>query len=417
MIELENKLHFKDFINEINNEKIQNLDLDINNINNDIINQIKGELKVKSYLIKLDENKLINNKNKYYIPKIEFVDDENNKIYYYNNCQIINQKVYLLLNQIDRNISTKTKLIRCALNNNKIIIFSNNNIINTGYLNKDNTFIIEHVIYSGSNKDISKIFEIFKMKGYTFIQEYLSNTKMKINYNNNLLEARIYSLLEEKERSKNISSKLKALVLLSIFNQNNVDYYKNNNTEKVFLMNKDWLLQYKYDEINKLIEKNRKLKDYLNKEKISNLSIDSNKMKDIISLLDYDSLLKIDEYISKFNNKEKIPFEANHELLKLKNKTIIVYQSFIMINSDNLKMLEKYFPIPSNCQEITYLSHINGDIFIMNKNKNIKQHYILFGNINSNSYSFDIRFIFDYENSNLLKKELKAFMNIEIKNI
>ena len=210
------------------------------------------------------------------------------------------------MNQIDRNISTKTKLIRCALNNNKIIIFSNNNIINTGYLNKDNTFIIEHVIYSGSSKDISKIFEIFKMKGYTFIQEYLSNKKMKINYNNNLLEARIYSLLEEKERSKNLSSKLKALVLLSIFNQNNVDYYKNNNTEKVFLINKDWLLQYKYDEINKLIEENRKLKDYLNKEKISNLSIDSNKMKDIISLLDYDSLLKIDEYISKFKNKEKL---------------------------------------------------------------------------------------------------------------
>jgi len=138
-------------------------------------------------------------------------------------------------------------------------------------------------------------------------------------------------------------------------------------------------------------------------------------MKDIISLLDYDSLLKFDEYISKFKRKAEIPFEANHELLKLKNKTIIVYQNFIMINSDNLKMLEKNFPIPSNCQEITYLSHINGDIFIMNKNKNIKQHYILFGNVNSKSYSFDIRFIFDYENSNLLKKELKVFMNNEIR--
>ena len=142
-------------------------------------------------------------------------------------------------------------------------------------------------------------------------------------------------------------------------------------------------------------------------------------MNDIISLLDYDSLLKIDEYISQLKTMAKIPFEAIDESLKLKNKTIIIFQKFILINEDNLKMLGKYFPIPSNCQDITYLSHINGDLFIMNKNKsknkNKKQHYILFGNINSKSYSFDIRFIFDYDNSDLLKKELKVLMNNEIK--
>ena len=294
MIELENKLYFKDFINEFNFEEIQNLNLDINNINNDIINQIKGELNIKSYLIKLDENKLNINENKYYITKVELLDDENNKIYYYNNCQIISQKIYLLLNKIDSNISTKAKHITCLLNNNKIIIFSNNNIINIGYLNEGNTFIIEYIIYSRLGEDISKIFEIFKKEGYAFIQTYLSNKKIKINYNNNLLKAKIYSLLEGKETRKTLSSKLKSLILLSLFNQKNIDYYKKNNTEKVFLINEDWLFQYQYDEINKLIEKNAKLKDYLNKKKISNLSIDSIQMNDIISLLDYDSLLKID---------------------------------------------------------------------------------------------------------------------------
>ena len=83
-----------------------------------------------------------------------------------------------------------------------------------------------------------------------------------------------------------------------------------------------------------------------------------------------------------------------------------------MINSDNLKILEKYFPISTYCQGITYLSIINGDILIINTNK--KQHYFLFGSINSKNCSFDIRFIFDYENSNLLEKELKALMNNEI---
>ena len=297
MNELENILHFKEFSNEINIDEIQNLDLDINNINNDVINQIHGKLKMKAYLLTLDDNKLINNGNNHYISKIELYDNENNKLYYYNNCQIINKKIYLLLNQIDLNISSRTIFVRCVLKNSKIIIFTNNNIINIGYLSDDNIYIIEHIIYSDSSKDISKIFKILQKTGYTFIQKYFYLKRIKINNNNDLLEAKIYSLLEEKETKKNLSSKLKALILLSIFSQKN--YYKDNNIEKVFLINKDWLLQYKYDEINKLIDKNEKLRFYLKKEKIFNLSIDSNLMNDIISLLNYDSLLKIDEYTVK----------------------------------------------------------------------------------------------------------------------
>ena len=319
MNELENILHFKEFIKKINIDEIKILDLDFNNINNDIMNKIKDRLNKEmiNYLLTLNENKLIlNTENKYYISKIDLQDNENNKLHYYKNCQIINKKLYLLLNQIDKNILAKTKQIRCVLNNKKIIIFNNNNIINTGYLNEDNIFIIEHIIYSRSNGDISKIFEIFKIKGYEFILAYLPYKRININTYNILLEAKIYSLLEEKETKKILSPKLKTLILLSLFNQKN---YKPNNMEKVFLMNKDWLFQYQYDEINKLIEKNDKLKNFLAKVSRSNFSIDSIQIDKIIPLFDYNSLLKIDNNISKLKN-QNIPYQAKIKIFLIKQK-------------------------------------------------------------------------------------------------
>ena len=408
--ELENILHFKEFIKKININDIQKLNLDINNINNDIMNKIKDRLnkEMVNYLITLDENQLlINTENKYYISKIELQDNEyNNKLHYYKNCQIINKKLYLLLSQIDKNILLKTKQIRCVLNNKKIIIFNKNNIINTGYLNEDNTFIIEYIIYSRSSREISIIFEVFKKEGYAFIQAYLPNKRININVNNVLLEAKIYSLLEEKETKRNLSSKLKTLILLSLFNQKN---YKPNNMEKVFLINKDWLFQYQCDEINKLIEKNEKLKNYLYKENTSNLSIDSIQIDNIIPLFDYNSLLKIDYNISKLKN---ISYQARTDKLKLYNKDIVIYTKFVMINEKIAKMFEKNFD-SFKCEYNTYLSHRDGDIIIISIHS--KQHSILFGNIYYKEYSFNIKFIFDFEHSNILKNELDYLMKNEIK--
>ena len=408
MNELESIFHFKEFANEINIDEIQNLDLDINNVNDDIINKIKEGLneKVIYDLLTLDEKKLaINCQNKDELSKSELFDNENNKLFFYNKCQIINQKLYLLLNQIDKNLSTKINHIRCELGNKKIIIFSNDNIINIGRLNEDNAFIIEHIIYSESSEDMSKIFKIFKDKGYAFIQKYLSFKKIEININNNLLGAKIYSLLDEEEINKNkkeLSPKLKTLILLSAFNQNMEKNYKANNPEKVFLMNKEWLFQYKYNEINALIEKNEKLKDYLNKEKKLNLSIDSTQMSNIINSLDYDLLLKIDAYITKSD--KAIPHQTKAEILKLTNKEITVYTNFVMIKEEISDLFEKYFCL-NNIEYNTYISHERGgDIIIISKY--FEQHSILFGNINDKEYSFNIKYIFDFERKYTMNNEL-----------
>ena len=414
MNELENILHFKEFINENNIYEIKNLDLDINKNNNDIINKIKGKIKEKmiKYLLTLDDNKLIIN-DKYEISRIELIDNENNKLCYNNNCQIINKKIYFLLNQIDNNIPIKTKLIKCVLNNKKIFIF-NDKIINVGNLNEDNIFIIEYIIYSDSSEDILQIFEVFKKRGYyAFIGRNISDKRIKINDNNQLLEAKIYSLLGEKEtnkKRKDLSSKLKALILLSLFKNKKEIYQKANNKEIVFLMNKEWLFQYKYDEINKLIKKNEKIKDYLNKEDTTNLSIYSIQMNNIISLLDYDSLLLIDESISKLQNINYIPCQAKMELLKLGNKNINIYTNFVMINEEIFNLLTKNFYF-SNCEYNTYLSHMDGDIIIISK---YLQNSILFGIINYMDYSFDIKYIFDFESNYKLENELKNLMDNEI---
>ena len=203
MEELENILHFKEIINEVNINKIENLDLDINNVNNEIINEIKGELKgeIINYLITLNEKLVINNE--YEISTIEVLDNEKNGLHYFNKCQIVNKKLYLLLIQIDKNLSTKIKHIRCILNNKKIIILYNDKIINTGYLNEDNAFIIEHIIYSVSSDNILQIFEIFKTKGYIFMQTYLLTKKIKTIINDNLIEA-INILYQRKKKQEKI---------------------------------------------------------------------------------------------------------------------------------------------------------------------------------------------------------------------
>ena len=412
MNELENILHFKEFINDNNIDAIKNLDLDINNINNDIINTIKGKLKEKivTYLLTLDDNKLIiNNRIIYEISEIEMKDNDNNNLYYYNNCQIINRKLYCLLNKIDKNLSTKTKNIKCILNNNKIIIFSNDKIINVGNLNEDNTFQIEHIIYSKSSEDISKIFEAFKKRGYNaYIGKNISNETIKIMLYNNSFEAKIVSFLgEKKTNKKDLSPKLKTLILLSLFKNKKVNNQKVSNNEKVLLMNKEWLFQYKYKEINKLIEKNEELKNYFKKEKILNLSIDSTKMKEIISLLDYNLLLDFDDSIKNVNNNS---WQAKTELLRIDNKNINIYKNFVMISEEISQIFAKNFNL--TCEYNTYLSHINGDIIIISKNS---QNSILFGEIKFMEYLFDIKYIFDFDNKNKLTNELQKLMDNEIK--
>ena len=87
-------------------------------------------------------------------------------------------------------------------------------------------------------------------------------------------------------------------------------------------------------------------------------------MDDIISLLDYDSLLTIDDSISKVENIDKIPFQAKTELLKLDNKEITIYTNFVMINEEIYNLLRNNFNI-FRCEYRTI--HLTLNIFLISK--------------------------------------------------
>ena len=416
MNELEKILYFQEFINDKNIYKIENLDFDINinYNNNEIINKLKDEFKdfINNYIIKIDSNKL-NFEN---ISIKEPIDNEQSKLYYYDNFQIISQKLYNLLNQIDSNLRSIVRLIRPIFKDGKILLFFNEKIINTGFLNEENnTLIIENVICSESKEELFNIRENFKIYGYEYMKSYLFDKKIKTDYNSNSLEVNIYSLSRNKETSsnaKNLSSKIKVLILFSLFEQKKVDFYKRKKSEKVFLMNKDWLFQYQYEKINSLIEEDDKVKNYLNNQNQIDLSIDSNQMNYIISLLDYEKLLTIDDYISKLQADRNISSKAKSKALKWKDNKII-YNNFVMINEEFCQIFNIYFSKSFICDNITYVSHINGDMIII---KDFPQYSILLGKINYKDFSFDIEFIFDFIYSFYLEREreLKNLMDKEI---
>ena len=418
MNKLENILYFKEFINDINISKVKDLNLDINLNNNEIINNIKDDFNdfIKKYLIKINEKEL--NFDNISISIKELLNNEKNKLYFYDDYQIINLKLYNILNQIDKNLSQKIKLIKAIFNDSKICLFFDEKIINTGFLNEENnTLIIENVIYSESIQEVLNIYKIFGIKGYKNMKLYILDKLKNIIFNSNSLKVYIYFLSGNEKTNKNannLSPKLKVLILLSLFEQKMRDYYKRNKREKVFLMNKDWLFQYQYEKINSLIEKNDKIKTNLNNQTPLNLSIDSNQMNDVISSLDYKELSKIDEYISNLQTDSNIPIEAKKEKLKLKdNKVISVYNNFIMINNEITQIFSKYFSIPFNCDSISYASHIDGDIICINKVG--KQYSILFGKYNSEDFSFEIDYIFDFNYNFYLENESKDLMNKKIK--
>ena len=418
MNELENILYFKEFTNNINMDIIKNLDFDINYNNNEIKNNLKDAFKdyITNYLLNIDEIKLkFDNENIFNLSKKEFVDKEKHKLYYYDDCKIINKKLYLLLNQIDKNLPIKVQLIDPILKDNKIFFSFNESIINIETLNEhNNTLIMEDIIYSESSKELLNIREIFKTRGYFEMKNYLYDKKIDIIINSYSSYINIYSFSRNKETNINkkyLSPKLKTLILLSFFEQNTTKYFKINKIEKVFLINKDWLIQYQYDKINSLIEK-IDIKNYINNQNPLNLSIDSNQMNYIISLLDCEELLKIDEYISKLEY-SNIPCESQLESLNFKdNKRVFIYNNFVMINEEISQIFNRNFSDKFDCEYITYTCHINGDIIIINKSP---VYSILFGKINYKNFSFDIEFIFDFLISIYLEIELKNLMNKEIK--
>ena len=374
------------------------------------------EITKNSIKEKLENPNLIDKSSKH------FDNDESNNLFYYEKFQIIDEEILSTLEKLDYKIKEKYIATKALFSDNKIILFLNESrkyVINVGKINEEDEFILDYLIQSefisSIENDLQKIFNEIKKEGYdNFYNNYINNGKIKTEIDNSYIYAQIYNLLSEKNPIKSsninfqdntlISKKLRALILLSI-EQININKFSEScqkKKEKVYLMNPNYLINYKYEDIVSLINENPEVLNLV--EQINNPSYpyDSNIIDLIIEKLNNDTLQKIDKELQVIDQ-SIINWEAKADIIKLKDKNINICKEFILLREkffNEIKMnLSLNFP-----NNFYYYTHIGGDIITSTNNY---KYFILFGNINNESHLFNLKYILDFNTESNLNNELE----------
>ena len=400
-----------------------------------------------------------------YITDFEIINENIKSFFIKNNIvkefQIISGFYYSEINKIAIGFTLDEKYIyeianfKSKGNDNEFIIEYYIEAID----NETNDILIKYFVQEGINKLISNYFKnneiiIDKKKLIGYYYEIKNN---KINDNKNLIKndntKKLNNLEESKKETNNYKStknvniyknlnykksnsgdiknkeekeiestskenkvknfdKLKTIILLAINNIIiNYEANKNNNYEKVFLINKNALKTYQ-NEI--LAIKNFIIQDSKNIEKImnNNVSLDLF-IDDIISKYDQKSLKMIDE---KFVNQKKILDISSYliiEKAKLINKNINIYKDFIILSNYIYKDIKSNLDYFINKQNINYLSKDNKDIITIELDS---QNTILIGNINKENNIYQILYILDFESNKYLKEVKDQLLECNIDN-
>ena len=378
--------HYEEICKIINNFKKQILeenrvDLIIANLSDKTKNDLNilYEEKIKKTLSK-DEYKL--EIKKYKIKTKNYLD-------YYNNCQIINEKLLKYI-QIYAGDSFENKKVECILSDEFCIIKIDNDFsINIGILDESNIFIVKNLIASNTIQNAKNIFSAIKNKGYDdFIK--------KINYNYAHLKPNIYNINESVNDNYVITDKLKLLILLIIY----IGKFKANADikieGKVNLINKNFLKQFNLYEIKEPILKNDNIISLLKDININDLSNDFLVIDNIINLLGEDKLKEIDKKIAGIKIKN---FYPNEKEITLPKKKIKIFEDFIILNDKLTKLFETILEIKFNLWEFNSFFINQKDIILVNNNN---QHTMLVGKINNNNLNYNIEMILDYDNYEIL---------------
>ena len=420
--EIEKLFHFNKICNLINNNR--NLLNDNNFVEKviDLINKNCGE-QIVNDLNQLDERtismKLIH-KELYKLKVSEKQIGRNNVIKYFNNYKIINRQLFNLFKKIDINLNSSQstfQLKRYILGEGKIIYLLNDKSIIVGNINEKSIFNSELLIFSDYSSFCPYIFDSIKKNGINYLETYIHNGKIIDKMYNNYYEAFIYNLLKNTDNCYfNISNKLKALIILSLYQlklktKNNGHEYKTQN-EQAFLLNPKWLQKYEFDKIYNLIKNDEYIKN--NIMNIHSRDLFDNNINYIDNLiiktkLDKD-LINIDQNISKIS--DSYEYKASESNIKLiNNKKIVIYKEFIILDQSILSILQLNFNFESNIQYVKFLSYNNYDILEIN---NIPQYTFLFGNYNNQTNIFIIKYILDFEYSFYFEQELNLIKNNNI---
>jgi len=357
-------------------------------------------------------------------------DNLSNNLIYYENFQIINQEIYDELFQLDTHFYEKYLGVKFFYSDNKVILLLNDNensVINIGKINTTEECEFEYLIQSEYKYkiefDLKRLFDIIVDKGYSFFKrKFIVQDKIQIDARNSMvIKARLYKLLsmenminyddENIQYNDHLSEKLKAMILLvtSQVDFKKIHEYCQQNIEKVYLLNYNYLLEYKYEEILSLIIENTDIKNLVEEINRPSYPYDSNILDQIISKLNEDKLKEIDNELKKTNLSNK-NFGAKIDIIKLKDKNINVCKEFILVPEKIFKEIKENLSLYFS-PKYFYYTYNDGDIIASN---NDSQYYILFGSINNESHLFSLRYIIDFDRGSYLNSELNTIRQFGI---
>ena len=439
--------HYKDINHFFENDKnILNINTEIELIENnisDIIEQIPKNIinKIKNineeYLLKelMKENNdqwkykslKINNSNSIkYIDDFEIIDDELKEFFKEKKIKVLkgkyvigNKGIFIYIAYEKKTESSVFELGNFDENGNFNIeyLLDQNEIVNHSYF--INAFFdvgidsIFHQIIKQKKADIK--FRIY-LRNYPY-NIYIFNDINKDNISNytirntTLDESSIYksiasietnsiSIKNQRENSRlKLNDKLKCLIKLSIFQK----IIKNNaKIQKVFLLNTKNLEQFYFNEVEELINKNEKIKKIIDNKNINDLSLNLI----VTNLLNDNQLEVINNKISSISSVYASQIYEGEDFNLPNNKKINILKSFLIINEDLSKDIEKNFGIKLTKQYLLYIQIKKKKIIISDN-----QYTIFILELNYDCLIYNIDYILHFESSKNMMDEFQDLIN------
>ena len=320
---------------------------------------------------------------------------------FYQNFFIISKKMIDLIKRLDINIQNKIIKVKSIFDENRIIMLLDMDLINIYFYYYTDEIIAQYIIISDKAE---LLFKLLLTRGYEFLDKYLPNNKVKINAQYDTIDVIIYKLIKDNKIKFRISDKLKTLLLMA-YSQNKL---YDNKLHDIYLINPNWLNQYGYKKIKKLINDN-----YQQMQNINSNYTKLTTVYEITRYLNRHYLMEFSDKLIPINNNPSINFESIPEKLNLSNKYLLLFKDFIIVDKQIINHIEKSFGLCPNETNISFIYKSNEGCIIIIKeyplNKsipNLVENLIIFGNFNNNDNKFDIIYIFDFDDRNKMETEL-----------
>ena len=382
----------------------------------------------------------IGNKSINYIDDFEMIDDDLNKFFKEKKINVLKGKYFIgkkvIFIYIQDGKESFYELGNFDENGNFIIEFSfdqkeigNSSNFIKGLIDEgiDSIFnkIIDQIIGKKNKIIINRStfsFYIFNDKNIEINLNNTIHTSLnESNINNSIVSTDTNSKAKKDQENKpnpkpiGLKDKLECLIILSIYQK--IIKKTNTKAQKVFLLNKIYLDQFLFDEVEELVNRNAKIKKIINNKNINELSLD---LIDKSFLKDKE-FKEIKKEISNINiDKKYYPICKGKDFSLSKEKKIKVFKRFVLINEDLSKDMEAHFGIKFEKQYITYRSIKEKDLLIVNDNDNDNdndhQYTIFIGNINFEDHEYNIDYILNFETYDNLKEEFKVIIKKECNN-